>query len=50
MHTAPCAVSRALEPSALTLEVHDAFLENPVDERACAAQQLGRRLRCDDHC
>jgi hypothetical protein len=24
-----------------SLEVHDAFLENPVDERACAAKQLG---------
>ena len=32
-----------------SLEVHDAFLENPVDERACAAQQLGGSLRCDGH-
>ena len=30
-----------------SIEVHDAFLENPVDERACAAQQLGGSLRCD---
>jgi hypothetical protein len=28
-----------------SLEVHNAFLENPVDERACAAQQLGGSLR-----
>ena len=28
-----------------SLEVHDAFLENSVDERACATQQLGGRLR-----
>jgi hypothetical protein len=32
-----------------SLEVHDAFRENPVDERACAAQQLGRRLRWDGY-
>ena len=32
-----------------SLEVHDAFLENPVNERACAAQQLGGSLRCDGH-
>jgi hypothetical protein len=30
-----------------SLEVHDAFRENAVDECACAAQQLGGRLRCD---
>ena len=29
-----------------SLEVHDAFLENAVDERACAAQQLGGRFWC----
>ena len=29
-----------------SLEVHDAFLENSVDECACAAQQLGGRRRC----
>src|SRR6476646_333191 len=33
-----------------SLEVHDAFLKNPVNERACAAQQLGGSLRCDRHC
>ena len=27
-----------------SLEVHDAFRENAVDECACAAQQLGGRL------
>ena len=32
-----------------SLEVHDAFLENSVDERTRAAQQLGGRLRCDRH-
>src|SRR5580765_2475179 len=32
-----------------SLEVHDAFLENSVDERTGAAQQLGGRLRCDGH-
>ena len=32
-----------------SLEVHDAFLENSVDERACAAQQLGGSLWCDRH-
>ena len=30
-----------------SLEVHDAFLENSVDERTRAAQQLGGRLRCN---
>jgi len=33
-----------------SLEVHDAFLENPINERACAAQQLGGSRRCDGHC
>src|SRR4029077_15686180 len=30
-----------------SIEVHDAFVENPINERACAAQQLGGSLRCD---
>jgi hypothetical protein len=29
-----------------SLEVHNAFRENSVDQRACAAQQLGGRFRC----
>ena len=32
-----------------SFKVHDAFLENSVDERTRAAQQLGGRLRCDGH-
>jgi hypothetical protein len=30
-----------------SLEVNDAFLNNPINERACVAQQFGGSLRCD---